>query len=454
MTAEQPKKILVVDDDPSLLRLLSMRLTAAGFIVETASSSEHALGKLAVVQPQLVITDLRMDGMDGMALFRLLHERNPLLPVIILTAHGTIPDAVSATQSGVFGYLTKPFDSKDLLDCVRRALRLGGSGENAGNGADQEWRADIVARSSAMEELLDRARRVAESDASILIQSESGTGKELIARAVHSASARRAKPFVAVNCSAIPEQLLESELFGHVKGSFTGATANREGLFQAAQGGTLFLDEIGDMPLSFQVKLLRALQEKEIRPVGDTRSVPVDVRIISATHHNLEQAVQQGDFREDLYYRLNVVMLELPPLRERREDIPLLANHFLKQVARRSNQKPKSFAPEAMQLLVSAPWPGNVRQLLNVVEQTHVLSNGPIIPAAQVQKALRDKPNELMSFSAARERFERDYLVHLLQITEGNVTQAARLAQRNRTEFYKLLSRHQLDPGLFRQSEA
>lgn len=455
MTVEPSKKILIVDDDPSLLRLLSMRLTAAGFPVETATSSEQALGKLAVVQPQLVITDLRMDGMDGMALFRLLHERNPLLPVIILTAHGSIPDAVAATQSGVFGYLTKPFDSKDLLDCVRRALRITGTGEgNTGNGSSREWRADIVARSGAMEELLDRAHRVAESDASILIQSESGTGKELIARAVHRASPRKDKPFVAVNCSAIPEQLLESELFGHVKGSFTGATANREGLFQAADGGTLLLDEIGDMPLTFQAKLLRALQEKEVRPVGATRSVPVDVRIISATHRNLEEAVQEGEFREDLYYRLNVVMLELPPLRERREDIPLLANHFLAQIARRNKQKPKSFAPDAMQLLVSAPWPGNVRQLLNVVEQTDVLSNGPIIPAAQVQKALRDKPNELMSFSAARERFEREYLVHLLQITEGNVTQAARLAQRNRTEFYKLLGRHQLDPGLFRQNEA
>ena len=454
MNVDQTRKILVVDDDPGLLRLLSMRLTAAGFSVETASSSEQALGMLAVVQPQLVITDLRMDGMDGMTLFRLLHERNPLLPVIILTAHGTIPDAVAAAQNGVFGYLTKPFDSKDLLDCVRRALRLGGPGEQSDSAPQQEWRADIVARSSAMEELLDRARRVGESDASILIQSESGTGKELIARAVHQASARRDKPFLAVNCSAIPEQLLESELFGHVKGSFTGATANREGLFQAAQGGTLFLDEIGDMPLAFQVKLLRALQEKEVRPVGATRSVPVDVRIISATHRNLEEAVRDGEFREDLYYRLNVVMLELPALRDRREDIPLLANHFLNQIAKRSKQKAKSFAPDAMQLLVSAPWPGNVRQLLNVVEQTHVLSNGSIIPAAQVQKALRDKPDALMSFSAARERFERDYLVHLLQITEGNVTQAARLAQRNRTEFYKLLSRHQLDPGLFRQSEA
>jgi len=388
-------------------------------------------------------------------LFEILHERNPLLPVIILTAHGTIPEAVAAAQRGVFGYLTKPFDSTELMNRVRQAMHIGAArGDSGATAPDGDWRRDIISRSPAMEELLERARRVAGSNASILIQSESGTGKELLARAIHRASPRHDAPFVGVNCSAIPEQLLESELFGHVKGSFTGATHNRKGLFQAAEGGTLFLDEIGDMPLSFQVKLLRALQEQEIRPVGATHSEPTDVRIISATHHNLEQAVAEGRFRDDLYYRLNVVLLELPALRERREDIPLLASHFIRHVAERSDKAAKTFAPDAMELLVRHPWPGNARQLLNVAEQTFVLTNGPIIPASQVQKALRDKPTELVSLGEARDRFERDYLVRLLQITEGNVSQAARLAQRNRTEFYKLLNRHHLEPGLFREASS
>jgi two-component system response regulator GlrR len=447
-------KVLLVDDDVGLLRLLSIRLGAAGYEVDTADSAKKALGRLPSFQPQVVITDLRMDGMDGMELSNVIHERNPSLPVIILTAHGTIPDAVEATKRGVFGYLTKPFDSKELLETVGNAVRLGGKSHD-GSEADETatWRSEIVSRSGIMEELLGRARMVADSQASILIQSESGTGKELLARAIHKASRRCSKPFMAINCSAIPEQLLESELFGHTKGSFTGATENYKGLFQAADGGTLFLDEIGDMPLSFQAKLLRVLQEKEVRPVGSTNAVSVDVRVISATHHDLERAVQNGDFREDLYYRLNVVMLEMPPLRERREDIPLLAAHFLAKVRERSHKHVKGFSPEAMEILVSAPWPGNARQLLNVVEQTVVLSTTPIIPGNLVQKALRDKPGELLSLAEARDRFERDYLVRLLQITEGNVTQAARLAQRNRTEFYKLLRRQHLDPELFRASE-
>jgi two-component system, NtrC family, response regulator GlrR len=301
-----------------------------------------------------------------------------------------------------------------------------------------------------MEDLLKQVHRVADSEVSILIQSQSGTGKELLAKAIHQASTRRDKPFLAINCAAIPEPLLESELFGHSKGSFTGATSAHKGLFLAADGGTLFLDEIGDMPITFQAKLLRVLQDGEVRPVGSTQSVPVNVRVISATHTDLEQRVKAGTFREDLFYRLNVVMLELPPLASRREDIPLLANHLLGIARKRHNSQVKGFSPEAMELLVGAPWPGNVRQLLNVVEQVAVLSTTPIVPGNLVQKALRDKPGEILSLGEARDRFERDYLVQLLQITEGNVSQAARLAQRNRTEFYKLLKRHQLDPELFR----
>jgi two-component system response regulator GlrR len=305
-----------------------------------------------------------------------------------------------------------------------------------------------------MEVVMRQASLVADSEAPILIQSESGTGKELLARAIHGAGRRRSQPFVGVNCSAIPDTLLESELFGHIKGSFTGATNNHEGLFQAAHGGTLFLDEVADMSLSSQAKVLRVLQEKEVRPVGSTKTVPIDVRIISATRQDLERAVSEGRFREDLYYRLNVVTLELPPLSDRREDIPLLASHFLANINARTGKDIKGFSPEAMELLIAAAWPGNVRQLQNVIEQTVALSTTPIIPASLVQKGLRYKTGEMRSFAEARDQFEREYLAQLLQATHGNVSNAARLAQRNRTEFYKLLRRHHIDPGLFRSRSA
>jgi two-component system response regulator GlrR len=301
-----------------------------------------------------------------------------------------------------------------------------------------------------MEDVLAKARMVAESDASVFIQGESGTGKELIANAIHKASRRRDNAFVAINCGAIPEQLLESELFGHVKGSFTGAVRDNRGLFQTANRGTLFLDEIGDMPVALQVKLLRVLQEKKVRPVGSTEAHDVDVRVISATHRNLEAEMAAGNFREDLYYRLNVVALSLPSLAERREDIPLLANHFLQVLAEKYRKTVNAFSPEALELMVSAPWPGNVRQIYNVVEQSVALATSPIIPLSLAQQAIQHQQAEFASFEDARRRFERDYLTQLLKITEGNVTQAARLAKRNRTEFYKLLGRHQLDPKLFK----
>jgi two-component system response regulator GlrR len=301
-----------------------------------------------------------------------------------------------------------------------------------------------------MEDVLAKARLVAGSDVSVFIYGESGSGKELLARAIHQASMRREHPFVAINCGAIPEQLLESELFGHVKGSFTGATRDHKGLFQTADMGTLFLDEIGDMPVSLQVKLLRVLQEKTVRPVGSTQSFEADVRVISATHRNIEAEMAEGNFREDLFYRLNVVALKLPSLGQRREDIPLLANHFLGTLAAKYKKKVNGFAPEALELLVSVPWPGNVRQLYNVLEQSVALSTTPLIPLTLVQQAIQNQQSELTSFEEARKKFEREYLTRLLKITEGNVTQAARLAKRNRTEFYKLLQRHQLDPKLFK----
>ncbi|MFQ5548358.1 MAG: sigma 54-interacting transcriptional regulator [Woeseia sp.] len=438
-------RILLVDDDPGLLRLLSIRLRADDYEVEAVESAAKALAILHRFHPDLVITDLRMDKMDGIGLLKELQTRSPGLRVVIITAHGTIPDAVTATQSGAFGFLTKPIDKDELMSMVERALKVSGSAD-----VDEEWATDIITRNQTLKERLSQAKMVATTDARVLITGDSGTGKELLAKAIHRASPRRHKPFVAINCSAMAENLLESELFGHEKGAFTGATRSHKGLFQAAEGGTLLLDEIGDMPMRLQVKLLRVLQENQVRPVGSTEAIQVDVRVISATHRDLQEMMRQGRFREDLYYRLNVVNIHIPVLDERREDIPLLVSHFLQQIAAEAGQERKVYAPEAVELLVTAEWHGNVRQLYNIVRQNVALSRSPVISGELVQSSLGEHAGKLSSFSEARDEFTRNYLSQILQITMGNVSQAARLAKRNRTDFYKLLARHDLNPDAFK----
>ena len=445
MTIRKPARLLLVDDDPGLLKLLGMRLVSEGYSVVTAESGPEALRVLGREKVDLVISDLRMDEMDGLQLFSEIQKGHPGMPVIILAAHGSIPDAVAATQQGGFSFLTKPVDKDALYKAIDEAL------EQRSPATDEAWRQAIVTRSPLMLRLLEQAGMVAQSDVSVLINGQSGTGKEIVAQAIHNASPRHDKPFVAINCGALPEQLLESELFGHARGAFTGAVSNREGLFQAAEGGTLFLDEIGDMPVALQVKLLRVLQERKVRPLGSNRDIEINVRIISATHRDLPKAMARGEFREDLFYRLNVVNLKIPPLSERTEDIPLLANHLLRQSADRHKPFVRAFSSDAMKRLMAAKWPGNVRQLVNVIEQCVALTSSPVIGDALVEQALEGENTALPTFVEARNQFELNYLRKLLQITKGNVTHAARMAGRNRTEFYKLLSRHELDANDFKE---
>ncbi|HRI38271.1 MAG TPA: sigma-54 dependent transcriptional regulator [Nitrospira sp.] len=364
------ENILVIDDDEGLLHLLKMRLSAMGFSVTSCTTGQEAGEAAKQTTFDLAITDLRLRNENGLDVTEALVQNQPGLPVIILTAHGSIPNAVEAMQRGAFGYLTKPFDDKELKETIDKALaqrRMSREIDRLKSLVKELYGLEnVVARSSAMQQLFQQIGQVAESDATILLFGETGTGKEVMARVIHANSRRSKGAFVALNCAAIPETLFESELFGHVKGAFTSAHGAKRGLFQMAHGGTLFLDEIGEMPLSMQVKLLRAVQEREIREVGSETSVKVDVRILAATNKDLGEAVKAGTFRNDLYYRISVVPLFIPPLRERRDDIPLLAQYFLKQSMKRSNKDIKGFTPAALHRLMINPWPGNVRELGDV----------------------------------------------------------------------------------------
>ena len=444
MTTNSPHqaKVLLVDDDASLLKLLAIRIESKGYQVTTCESGLAALQILKSHVFDAVITDLRMDEMDGMALHRQLQSRYPALPVIMMTAHGSIPDAVEATKQGIFAFITKPVDKDELFDSLANAIDIHGV-----NTDEAPSKSNIVTRSGAMLHLLEQVKLLGPTHVNVLISGASGTGKELLAQAIHQHSQVSNGPFVAINCGAVPGELLESELFGHKKGAFTGAVKDHQGLFQQAQGGTLFLDEIGDMPLNLQVKLLRVLQEKTIRPVGFQEEISIDVRIVSATHKNLPEAIKNQQFREDLYYRLNVVNLKLPPLCERREDISLLAQYFSASIAKRMNQNEKHFANDAMHALVRYDWPGNIRQLQNVVEQVVALTPGEVISAYLVLAALdsNEKSVEPLSLNDAKKEFERDYVINTLKMAGGNVAEGAKLAKRNRSDFYKLIKKHNID---------
>lgn len=449
MTLNANQTVLLVDDDPSMLRLLSIRLESVGYQVISARSGEEALPLLRQHTVGAVVTDLRMDGMDGMALFGRIRHFYPSLPVIILSAQGTIPEAVDAAQQGVFEFLTKPVDKDKLLEALQSAFRQGGMS----HGSDKpSWRNRIICKSDVMMNLLNQVEQISSMDVAVLINGASGTGKELLARAIHDASGREGN-FVPINCGALPEQLLESELFGHIKGAFTGAVKAHKGLFQAAEKGTLFLDEIGDMPLALQVKLLRALQDQCVRPVGSTSEVPVNVRVISATHRDLRQAMTEGVFREDLFYRLNVINLNLPPLKDRPEDIGLLVVEFLRKIDPQG-ERVSSFSPAAMSLLASVTWPGNVRQLENLVQQVVALSPSKVVSMDLVRQLLSGEGHYFPSLQEVKEQCEYEYLTKVLQITNGSVSDAAQLAQRNRTDFYKLLKRHNLKPLAFKPATA
>jgi two-component system, NtrC family, response regulator GlrR len=418
-------KILVVDDDPGLLRLLTIRLRAENYEVEAVQSAADALAAAGTFRPDLVVTDLRMDQMDGIGLLKELQSRWPGLKVIILTAHGTIPDAVRATQSGAFGFLTKPVEKQELLEHVQKALKISGF-----PAVDEEWRADIVTRSPVMEEKLQQAHMAAGTDARVLITGEGGVGKKLLAHAIHRAGSRRSGPFFVLNCAELTDEGLEAGLFG-----------------PNAEGGTIVLDEVAELPPTLQGKLVRVLQEG--RTPGAEAPQPLASRLIATTRQDLTQLMLQGRFREDLYYRLNVVHIDVPSLARRREDIPLLVARFLEQMAAETGQR-KIYAPEAVELLATADWPGNIRQLQTVVRQNTAMSPTPIISAEIAQAGVGAAASRLPSFDEARDEFTRNYLVQILQITGGNVSQAARLAKRNRTDFYKLLGRHQLTPDEFK----
>jgi two-component system NtrC family response regulator len=425
--------ILLIDDDDSLRRVMEFSLTEAGYRVQTAASGEDGLRLFEKDSYDAVITDITMPGMNGMEVLAKIRHQDARLPVIIITAYGTIENAVEAMKQGAFDYITKPFNRDELRLTLDRALTMRRlEKENVELRAEVKGRYcfdSIVGNSEKLREVLDMAGRVAASDATVLITGESGTGKELLAKGVHYNSLRADGPFVAVNCAAIPENLIESELFGHVKGSFTGAIKDKEGKFERADGGTLFLDEIGDLRIDLQAKILRVLQERQVDRVGGSAPVPVDVRVIAATNKDIERSVKEGGFREDLYYRLSVIPLRMPPLRERKDDILPLVGHFVKKF---NPSRDVSVTREALDLLAAYGWPGNVRELENAIERASVLKRGDTITPAELPDKLRKEKTSVENIilnlpdeGISLEDLEKNLIIRALERHKGNQTRAA-----------------------------
>ncbi|MCP4571339.1 MAG: sigma-54-dependent Fis family transcriptional regulator [bacterium] len=462
--------VLIVDDEKNIRRTFQIVLKAEGFDVRTAETGEEALESCAEKRPDVVVLDVRLPGMDGIETLRRLKETDAELPVIMISGHGTIATAVDATRHGAYDFVEKPLSKERLLVAIRNALelrQLGREVRELRDGARQ--RHLMVGETAPLQGIREQIAAVAPTSARVLITGESGTGKELVARAVHEASERSDGPFVKVNCAAIPEELIEAELFGALKGAYTGSDRSRDGKFLQADGGTLFLDEIGDMSLKAQAKVLRALQEGEIERVGDNKTMSVDVRVLAATNKDLPAEVAAGMFREDLYFRLNVVPVHVPALRDRREDIPLLAEHILAVYVAANGLAPHSFAPEALQLLKSMPWPGNVRELGNAVERLAILGRGSVIgpedlvrcgvggdlpgedaTAAVAGGAAGFDPSAVQAAGglvAARQEFEKGCIAAALEEAAGNVSQAARLLGIDRTNLHKKIQAYGLAPG-------
>jgi two-component system response regulator GlrR len=450
-------RILVVDDDNSLLELMRMRLESANYEVTATMKEEEAIEAAKGQVFDLSIVDLRLAQKDGISLMKELHLIVPDMPVIILTAHGSIETAVEAIKKGAYSYLTKPFEPQEMLLHIERALensRLAFEIKRLKGLLKEKYDfPNIIAQSEGMQRVLEVVSRVAKTDSTVFINGESGTGKELIAKVIHVASTRKDKAFVAINLAAIPETLLESELFGHEKGAFTGAVRSAKGFFSQAHEGTIFLDEIGDMPFSTQGKLLRVLQERQFYPIGKEKPIDVDVRLIVATNKNLEDQVKKGLFREDLFYRIHVIPVFLPPLRERKEDIPLLIEHFLKKFRLQMKKEARRLTPQAMQRLMLYDWPGNVRELENTIEYAVAMTQEDVINEDFILQGKGVTSLEpLRTLKEARDAFEKTYLIMLLQACKGNVSQAARLAGKYRPDFYDLLKKHNLNLENFKKT--
>jgi two-component system, NtrC family, response regulator AtoC len=446
--------ILVVDDETRMRDLVAKVLTREGYAVQALPRAQDVLQALEEAPPDLVISDIRMPEMDGMTLLQEVRRLSPDTSVILMTAFGSIDSAVQAIKAGAYDYLAKPFKMDEIIVVVRRAMeerRLWAEVQALRAEVSTKYQfSNILGKSKPMRELFALIKKVAGSRSTVLIQGKSGTGKELVAKAIHYNSPRREHPLVTVNCTAIPKELLESELFGHVKGAFTGAIANKRGLFEEADGSSLFLDEIGELPLELQVKLLRVIQEREFKRVGDTRTITVDVRLIAATNRDLVQAVNEGIFREDLYYRLNVIPIVIPALKERAEDIPLLATHFLMKYAKEANATIAGISKEAMCLLLEYDWPGNVRELENVIERAVILAHGPqILPQDLPAHVHARKAPAYHAAGCQRptlESLERDYIATVLQETGWHRMQAAHILGIDRRTLYRKIRTYRLQP--------